>query len=322
MKKKAEDFPQRRLDRAHRTFRTLCVLLSAVTVTLLVLTSLVGLPSPASAQGDSFAGNWDITGSATTIEEFVDESGRKIRETDKGKLLGTLVLDDDRNWKAAWYYSSALFSITSATGTYEVRKEGKEVVLTRGEENFFAILDSLTAKANGARTSLSIRWSGEIEDEFEGKIIEKGSLTARRWSATANDVDLSGDWSGSVSFGKIKGTMDFTVGTDDLTDLIFEEPIPPTPGFYSISGTLPPAPEGDLSLSGQFLLNSKNQMVHGEFVASDEEETFLFAEKIKGKYEPKSGKLTLQWTLIQGECDEFRCRIKKLPLKIIATRSP
>lgn len=224
------------------------------------------------------------------------------------RTLGTIL-------RGAMVTLLALASLVSPSSVASAQENPLEV----SEDSFFmAGFHSLTAKPNRARTSLSIRWSIEQEYPDEGiKVTIKGAVTAKR--RTTEPADLAGYWSGTVS-GKIKGTVDFTLGTEGP---FLDGDRLSGPGFYSISGTLPP-PYDTLSLFGHFLLNSKNQLVWGELFATDEEETSLDAHGIKGRYDPKSGKLTIQGKLEQLECDEegFKCRTKRLPFKIIATQSP
>lgn len=306
-------------------FRTFCwVVWSVTTVALLVLVNLVALSSSTFAEENSFAGTaWDFSGNRKA--RATPFSPRRFSQE---KRVGILKLDQSE-WRAAWYEISKFpiqglqTGLASSSGPYTVSNDGKQITQFGflSPEGSFQII----TRANGTRTPLSIRWTWTIEDEFEGKkfTYERGILTAKRRPAGIAPAPLAGDWTGNISLGKTKGSANFTVndfpfhsGPDgDSVDYFF-------PGFYSISGTIPaPDGTGTLKLLGNFLLNSKNQLAYDQLWTRQNRGTSLSAEGSKGKYEPKSGKLTIYGHVLQRKCTEGECRDKKLPFKIIATRS-
>lgn len=293
-------------------------------MTLLALVSLSGLPSPTSAQENPFADTvWEFSGSVKGQEVNVGPY--------QSKLVGILMLNKS-GWKAAWYEKGGLDGLFSGTGSYTVSNNGKEISLENFPQDYeLGEAQLATAKINGARTSLSILWAIDTTKEEEGfQFSEKGTLTAKKRAVGADPADLSGDWNGSIS-GGIKGSVGFKIDTvvdNENFGIIFMDFNFPfakdefARGFHFISGTVPaPDGSGDIELFGHFLLNSKNQLVRGKLLATDEN-SFLSAEEIKGTYNSKSGKLTLQGQFVQEQCDEegLKCRVKKLKFNILTTR--
>lgn len=257
---------------------------------------------------------WDFSGSFS----WKVQEGSEIYASSH-RVVGGIMVFKEASWEASWYEVPAnkAFgpSLYSGKGDYVIK--GSEVVL----QYFFATAletPSRTAKFSKPGTTMSIRWSGE-----QGEVTEKGNLAFKR--RVHNPADITGEWVGNVT-GRIKGEARLVISLNVDT----EEEIGPFPGLYSASGDMPEPAGGNsnLTVGANFIMGPQNQVLYGLLWAYREEDGLFFSPKpIKGIYNTKTGKLTIQGKLLKEECDDdgdfFRCKvIQTLPFKIVVIKTP
>lgn len=255
---------------------------------------------------------WDFSGSFS----WKVQDGSDIYSSSH-RVVGGVLVFDGTGWKAGWYEIPAnkAFGPSSYSGQGEYGVNGSEVTL---QQFFLTALETpfRTAKVNKNGSSMTVKWS-ETQGGGTSKTSEKGNLIFRR--RLNPPADPTGEWSGNAT-GKIKGTVEFTIAPK------MEEEIGILPGLYSAVGTMP-GPDGNpLDVGVNFTLGPQNQVVYGLLWASNEEsEIFFSPQPVKGRYNTKNGKLTLQTKLIKEECDDdyVKCKVvQTLPFTITVVKTP
>lgn len=254
---------------------------------------------------------WDFSGSFS----WKVQDGSDIYSSSH-RVVGGVLVFEGAGWKASWYEIPAnkAFRPSSYSGQGEYSASGNKVTI----QQFFlsAIETPYRTATNKNGSSMTMKWS-ESQENGTAKTAEKGNLVFKRRLNTP--TDLTGEWSGNAT-GKIKGAVEFTIAPKT------EEEIGLLPGLYSAVGTMP-GPDGTtLDVGVDLALGPRNQVLYGLLWASREEDELFFSpQPIRGGYNIRNGKLTLQGRLVKEECDDdyVECKVvRTLPFTITVVKIP